>query len=154
MAELMPMSFDGGPPDPRQRKQDIPAEFKILETVEWIIRHGFAIVGLQFPDDLLPVSVPVFRLLRSKLNANEIELYIMADTTYGSCCVDHVAAQHVNAQAVVHYGEACLSMSVFDFIFFSFKTARQRWYGLTDSCLSIQYSFLAGVLCPAKIPNF
>ncbi|PLW46597.1 hypothetical protein PCASD_07406 [Puccinia coronata f. sp. avenae] len=111
MAELMPMSFDGGPPDPRQRKQDIPAEFKILETVEWIIRHGFAIVGLQFPDDLLPVSVPVFRLLRSKMNANEIELYIMADTTYGSCCVDHVAAQHVNAQAVVHYGEACLSIT-------------------------------------------
>jgi diphthamide biosynthesis protein 2 len=26
-----------------------------------------------------------------------------------SCCVDEVAAQHVDAQVVVHYGHACLS---------------------------------------------
>jgi diphthamide biosynthesis protein 2 len=92
---------------------DILSDYKILETVEWITRHSFTIVGLQFPDDLLSVSVPIFRFLRSKLDSDEIELYIMADTTYGSCCVDHVASQHVHAQAVVHYGQACLSMSVF-----------------------------------------
>ncbi|KAI9605987.1 hypothetical protein H4Q26_004358 [Puccinia striiformis f. sp. tritici PST-130] len=87
------------------------ADFKILETVEWINQHSFTIIGLQFPDELLPISVPIFRSLRSKLQSEEIELYIMADTTYGSCCVDHVAAQHVNAQAVVHYGQACLSIT-------------------------------------------
>ena len=27
----------------------------------------------------------------------------------GSCCVDEVAAKHVNADAVIHYGPACLS---------------------------------------------
>lgn len=27
----------------------------------------------------------------------------------GSCCVDEVAAEHVGAEAVVHYGPACLS---------------------------------------------
>jgi len=27
----------------------------------------------------------------------------------GSCCVDEVAAQHVDADAVVHYGRACMS---------------------------------------------
>jgi diphthamide biosynthesis protein 2 len=26
-----------------------------------------------------------------------------------SCCVDEVAAQHVDADAVVHYGRACMS---------------------------------------------
>ncbi|MCJ1448018.1 MAG: Diphthamide biosynthesis protein 2 [Stictis urceolatum] len=36
-------------------------------------------------------------------------LAILGDTSYGSCCVDEVAAQHVSADAVVHYGRACLS---------------------------------------------
>ncbi|OJD24860.1 diphthamide biosynthesis protein 2 [Blastomyces percursus] len=36
-------------------------------------------------------------------------LYILADTSYGTCCVDEVAAEHVNADVVVHYGRACLS---------------------------------------------
>ena len=54
-------------------------------------------------------------------------LFVLADTSYGrspssshilphvsdrphpSCCVDEVAAQHVNADAVVHYGHACMS---------------------------------------------
>ncbi|OJD16837.1 diphthamide biosynthesis protein 2 [Emergomyces pasteurianus Ep9510] len=35
--------------------------------------------------------------------------YILADTSYGTCCVDEVAAEHVNADVVVHYGRACLS---------------------------------------------
>ncbi|KAL1957570.1 hypothetical protein VTO42DRAFT_5681 [Malbranchea cinnamomea] len=41
--------------------------------------------------------------------ASAPKLYILADTSYGSCCVDEVAAEHVNADVVVHYGRACLS---------------------------------------------
>ena len=41
----------------------------------------------------------------------EIKLFILADTTYSACCVDEVAAEHVCADAVVHYGRACLSPS-------------------------------------------
>jgi diphthamide biosynthesis protein 2 len=37
---------------------------------------------------------------------------VLADTSYGSCCVDEVAASHVDAEAVVHYGRACLSRCV------------------------------------------
>lgn len=36
-------------------------------------------------------------------------LYILADTSYGTCCVDEVAAEHVDADVVVHYGRSCLS---------------------------------------------
>ncbi|KAI9672409.1 MAG: Diphthamide biosynthesis protein 2 [Trizodia sp. TS-e1964] len=39
----------------------------------------------------------------------EKKLYVLADTSYGSCCVDEVAAEHVDADVVVHYGKACLS---------------------------------------------
>ncbi|KAJ5579672.1 uncharacterized protein N7459_005657 [Penicillium hispanicum] len=38
-------------------------------------------------------------------------LYILADTSYGTCCVDEVAAEHVDADVVVHYGRSCLSPS-------------------------------------------
>jgi diphthamide biosynthesis protein 2 len=37
------------------------------------------------------------------------KLYILADTSYGACCVDEVAAEHVDAAVVVHYGRSCLS---------------------------------------------
>ncbi|MCJ1245064.1 Diphthamide biosynthesis protein 2 [Trapelia coarctata] len=39
----------------------------------------------------------------------EERLYILADTSYGACCVDEIAAEHVSADVVVHYGRACLS---------------------------------------------
>jgi len=33
----------------------------------------------------------------------------LADTTYGSCCVDEIAAAHVDADSVIHFGNACRS---------------------------------------------
>ncbi|KAK4549326.1 hypothetical protein LTR36_006323 [Oleoguttula mirabilis] len=39
----------------------------------------------------------------------EERLCILADTSYGACCVDEVAAEHVDAEVVVHYGRSCLS---------------------------------------------
>ncbi|KAJ5287870.1 hypothetical protein N7478_003556 [Penicillium angulare] len=51
----------------------------------------------------------------SELSVNEDKekwsprLYILADTSYGTCCVDEVAAEHVDADVVVHYGRSCLS---------------------------------------------
>lgn len=42
-------------------------------------------------------------------NEEPPKLYILADTSYGTCCVDEVAAEHVSADVVVHYGRSCLS---------------------------------------------
>lgn len=42
-------------------------------------------------------------------DVKDIGLYVMADTTYGSCCVDEVGASHINADCVIHYGHTCLS---------------------------------------------
>ncbi|KAK1809118.1 Diphthamide biosynthesis protein 2 [Friedmanniomyces endolithicus] len=39
----------------------------------------------------------------------EERLCILADTSYGACCVDEIAAEHVDAEVVVHYGRSCLS---------------------------------------------
>lgn len=37
------------------------------------------------------------------------KIWILADTSYSSCCVDEVAAQHVNSDLVIHFGDACLN---------------------------------------------
>lgn len=75
----------------------------------------------QFPDDLLKDSTRVVSALREKLqslkdsdsgssmNGEEMGLFVMADTMFGSCCVDEVGASHINADCVVHYGHTCLS---------------------------------------------
>ncbi len=42
-------------------------------------------------------------------NTEERRLYILGDTSYGACCVDEVAAEHIDADVVVHYGRSCLS---------------------------------------------
>lgn len=36
-------------------------------------------------------------------------IWILADTSYSSCCVDEVASEHVKADLVVHFGDACLN---------------------------------------------
>ncbi|KAJ9632074.1 Diphthamide biosynthesis protein 2 [Taxawa tesnikishii (nom. ined.)] len=43
------------------------------------------------------------------MGSSEEKLCILADTSYGACCVDEVAAEHVDAEVVVHYGRSCLS---------------------------------------------
>ena len=41
-------------------------------------------IALQFPDELLHDSVPVYQLLQERLGP-EREVYVLADTSYGRC---------------------------------------------------------------------
>ncbi|KAL3803130.1 hypothetical protein HJC23_003405 [Cyclotella cryptica] len=95
-------------------------------------------VALQFPDELLSDASQVTWIMeeaivtayKAKLVGmlNDIDgkhqqmppliqrhlenlplVFILGDSTYGSCCPDEVAAQHLNADVLVHYGYACLS---------------------------------------------
>ncbi|KAK8016865.1 2-(3-amino-3-carboxypropyl)histidine synthase subunit 2 [Apiospora rasikravindrae] len=45
----------------------------------------------------------------AKAESQEPRLYILADTSYSACCVDEIAAEHADAEGVVHYGRSCLS---------------------------------------------
>lgn len=88
--------------------------YDIEDTASYILRHGYTRVALQFPDELLKVSVTVSSALRDELRrqsqtCNSVHLYVLADTTYGSCCGDEIAAAHVDAQCIIHYGHTCLS---------------------------------------------
>ena len=71
-------------------------------------------VALQFPDDVLGDSPDVCWLLEDVLGPQLPEAYpplvfCLGDTTVGACCPDEVAALHLDADVLVHYGHACLS---------------------------------------------
>jgi len=71
-------------------------------------------VALQFPDELLDDSPEVCWLLEERLTetiASSVTplVFCLGDTTVGSCCPDEVAALHLQAEVMVHYGHACLS---------------------------------------------
>ncbi|KAL5524260.1 DPH2 [Sanghuangporus sanghuang] len=86
------------------------AYYEIERTVQIIQKGDYKRIALQFPDELLHDSVPVYRALQESLGPQR-EAYVLADTSYGSCCVDEVAASHVDADVLVHYGHACLSQT-------------------------------------------
>jgi len=86
-------------------------------------------VALQFPDFLLRDAAKVTSLLSKETGAS---LFVLGDTSYGrlstgvptaincnaeyicsslscSCCVDEVAAEHVQADCIIHFGPGCLT---------------------------------------------
>ena len=111
--------------------------YEIRRTIQEIRRSRWRKIALQFPDEMLEDAPRVFEALSRGLQEEEpagdgpslhgdmrkldldgqsagrqpaqSRLYILADTSYGACCVDEVAAEHVDAEVVVHYGRACLS---------------------------------------------
>ncbi|XP_077085359.1 2-(3-amino-3-carboxypropyl)histidine synthase subunit 2 [Siphateles boraxobius] len=80
--------------------------YQIAETCDFVTSNQFTKVALQFPDELLPDAVRVSAEIEHETKA---KTYILGDTSYGSCCVDDVAAEHVRADCIVHYGPSCLS---------------------------------------------
>src|SRR3990167_9828222 len=82
--------------------------FEIGETAQIIEKNNHKIVALQFPDELLWAANRVQKLISEKCQS-DVKICILADTSFGSCCVDYVAADHFNATIIVHYGHACLS---------------------------------------------
>lgn len=95
-------------------EEELESKYEVSSVAIFIQSHNFKRVSLQFPDELLKDSTAVVRALRNELlhNHNDVKdigLYVMADTTYGSCCVDEVGASHINADCVIHYGHTCLS---------------------------------------------
>ncbi|XP_053662207.1 2-(3-amino-3-carboxypropyl)histidine synthase subunit 2 [Anopheles marshallii] len=91
--------------------------------LRWIEKHNLQRVALQFPDSILPHIVQIVNDLKSAL-VDELCIFVLADTSYGSCCIDEIAAAHANADGIVHFGHACLSkvsrIPVL-YVFFQFK---------------------------------
>ena len=85
---------------------DPDAYFEISKSVQFIKDGNFKRIALQFPDELLQYTKFVVHKIEA-LTTNRV--HVLADTSYGNCCVDEVAASHINADAIIHYGHSCLS---------------------------------------------
>uniref|UniRef100_A0A0R3RZD4 2-(3-amino-3-carboxypropyl)histidine synthase subunit 2 n=1 Tax=Elaeophora elaphi TaxID=1147741 RepID=A0A0R3RZD4_9BILA len=82
--------------------------FDVDSTLLWINSNGYRRVALQFPDYILFISAEIATLLENGCNGNA-KIYVLADTTYRSCCVDLIAAEQCSADCIVHYGDSCMS---------------------------------------------
>ncbi|KAL3123637.1 hypothetical protein niasHT_005665 [Heterodera trifolii] len=71
--------------------------------------------ALQLPDELLKHSFLLVEAVERRVESTGIweehrgRLYVLADTSYRSCCLDEIAAEHVACDSIVHFGDACLS---------------------------------------------
>ncbi|KAF5022548.1 hypothetical protein F66182_5381 [Fusarium sp. NRRL 66182] len=91
--------------------------YEVVRTADEIRTGGWRRVGLQFPDSMLVDAPRVVEALAKELAAHdgkeenkaERRIYVLADSSYSACCVDEIAAEHVSADVVVHYGRTCLS---------------------------------------------
>jgi len=103
--------------------QSIVEGLKLVDKILHESNNDFLCrVALQFPDFLLGDSAEVcWKMEEAILNIvaehsskprEEVApplVFLLGDTTYGACCVDTVAAQHLRADWIVHYGPACLT---------------------------------------------
>ncbi|XP_075147984.1 diphthamide biosynthesis 2 [Haematobia irritans] len=81
-----------------------------LKCIEWIRSNKYKRVCLQFPDSYLKYSDAIATCIKKQFGeTDDVKTFILADTSYGSCCVDEIAAAHVEADSLVHFGNACRS---------------------------------------------
>uniref|UniRef100_A0A182Y4W7 2-(3-amino-3-carboxypropyl)histidine synthase subunit 2 n=2 Tax=Anopheles stephensi TaxID=30069 RepID=A0A182Y4W7_ANOST len=92
----------------RVELHDIWNDTEKQRCLRWVEKHSLKRIALQLPDNLLHHCVEIVRQLQSE-TADELQIFVLADTSYGSCCVDEVAAAHANADGIIHFGHACLS---------------------------------------------
>ncbi|CAG9854447.1 unnamed protein product [Phyllotreta striolata] len=88
------------------KPEDLEAVYEISRCAEWIRSNNFKKVCLQFPDHLLADSSEVILRLQGILNQT---VYLLGDTAYESCCIDYIAAAHIDADAIIHFGPVCFS---------------------------------------------
>jgi len=79
--------------------------FEIHKTI-WRIREAKAKrVVLQMPEGLLMYGTTIADIIE---DFTEAETVIMADVTYGACCVDDYTTGALDADFLIHYGHSCL----------------------------------------------
>ncbi|XP_006886620.1 PREDICTED: diphthamide biosynthesis protein 2 [Elephantulus edwardii] len=86
--------------------EDLDRVYELERVVEFVRNHECQRVALQFPDQHLGDAGAVAARLEEITGA---KMFILGDTAYGSCCVDVLGAEQAGAQALVHFGPACLS---------------------------------------------
>lgn len=105
-------------------------EFEIPKSLWRIQQERSQHVGLQFPEGLLIFASQIAALLKH-FTPWPIEITILADVTYGACCIDDLTSRSIGIDLLIHYGHSCLvpihqtvlkCLYVFVDIIFDFKS--------------------------------
>ena len=111
----------------RQAIRTLPPNYNFeIEKTVWRIRSINAkLVGLQMPEGGY-VFTNIFKIFLNKLKIivglllygttivdiirkfTDAEALIMADVTYGACCIDDYTAKALKVDLLIHYGHSCL----------------------------------------------
>ena len=82
----------------------------------------------------------------------EEHLTILGDTSYGACCVDEVAAEHCDAEVVVHYGRSCLSPTARLPVIYVFTTKTLDLEGTVSTFQATYPDLVEKIVLMADIP--
>jgi diphthamide biosynthesis protein 2 len=85
-------------------KKELKGERKADATKIEGVTEGVARAAIE-----QELELDVVRKGNESQEEEDEHLTILGDTSYGACCVDEVAAEHCDAEVVVHYGRSCLS---------------------------------------------
>jgi 2-(3-amino-3-carboxypropyl)histidine synthase len=98
-------------------------DFEIQKTIHFVRTHACRKIGLQMPEGLLIYATAIAGLIEafgsSKLSESSeseceptqdaaIEIVVLAEVTYGACCIDDFTARALDCDLLVHYGHSCL----------------------------------------------
>lgn len=73
---------------------------------------GIQVRNFTFLSRIFSINIKKFhstKITAEIKNATDSNVVILGDTSYGACCVDEIAASHIQADAIIHFGNACLS---------------------------------------------
>lgn len=82
-------------------------DFEVPRTIWRLRRAGSRQVALQLPDGLIafgPVLGEIFKHFCPTVKA----VTVLADATFGACCIDDLTCRSLGTDFLIHYGHSCL----------------------------------------------
>lgn len=89
--------------------QALPSNYslEVAKTIHRAREVGAVRVGLQMPEGLLLYATTLSDIIRRHATT-VTSTVVLADVTYGACCVDDLSAHALQCDLLVHYGHSCL----------------------------------------------
>jgi len=107
LARLVPPEI-ADDPELKHAMEQLPKNynFQVLKTV-WRLKSSKARkVALQMPEGLLMFACVLADIFEQCAGVEEV--LVMADVTYGACCIDDYSARALGCDFLIHYGHSCL----------------------------------------------